>query len=79
MNRLLPLSCLSACQTPTLNETFSCTTPQAWRGIINDYKMLYTDPAFEHPLEALHAYPGACPRHFTRGVDSIEAHVCVVD
>jgi hypothetical protein len=25
----------------------------------NDFLMLYTDPAFEAPLEALFAYPGA--------------------
>jgi len=31
---------------------------QAWRGMRNDFLMLYTDPAFESPVEGLFAYPG---------------------
>ncbi|GAB5035452.1 serine acetyltransferase [Nannochloropsis oceanica] len=32
--------------------------PSAWRGMRNDFLMLYTDPAFESPVEGLFAYPG---------------------
>jgi hypothetical protein len=43
---------------PTTNPQPTTRQQQAWKGIKADFMMLYTDPAFENPLEAFYAYPG---------------------
>ncbi len=45
---------------PTHPPTHPLYPTQAWRGMWADFMMLYTDPAFAHPIEALFAYPGTC-------------------
>ena len=52
------LSCLISCPPSWLSLPSLPPSLQAWRGMRNDFLMLYTDPAFESPIEALFAYPG---------------------
>jgi hypothetical protein len=40
--------------------------PRAWRGMKNDFLMIYKDPALEYSIETLFAYPGEIPVPYAR-------------